>query len=166
MRSFTSWRATAAYGAILGAFALYPIAFANAQTADIHLSAPEFVTPAPPDDGTKPNCKVARKYIELVAAGRGDQIIDLFADKAVHYGSDGKTRRGKDVINTYYRAMNKPSNISGSAYYQDGNRCFAFIVNGPDEAHKRLSVVDEFVVDAEGKIIRLIGFAAPAPAKQ
>lgn len=164
MRTFTSWRMAA--GAIFGLFALYPTVFAAAQTADPHLSAPEFVGRAAPDDGTKPNCKAARKYIELVAAGQGDQIVALFSDKGVHYGSDGRTRRGKDVIAKYYSAMNKPSRIYGSAFYQDGNRCFAFIVNGPDEAHMRLAVVDEFVMDANGKIDRLIGFGAPAAAKQ
>ena len=165
MRTFTLWRMAAALGVAFGFWALFPIAFATAQTADSHLSAPEFVARAAPDDGTKPNCKAARKYIELVAAGQGDQIVELFSDKGVHYGSDGRTRRGKDVISKYYAAMNKPSRIYGGAFYQDGNRCFAFIVNGPDETHMRLTVVDEFVMDGEGKIERLIGFGAPAPAK-
>lgn len=166
MRTFTSWRVAAAQRAILGIFALYPVASASAQSADLHLGAPEFVGRAAPDDGTKPNCKVARRYIELVAAGQGDQIVDLFSEKGVHYGSDGRTRRGKEVINKYYAAMNRPARIYGSAFYQDGNRCFAFIVTGPDDAHMRLGVVDEFVVDANGKIERLIGFGAPQPAKQ
>ena len=95
MRTFTLWRMAAALGVAFGFWALFPIAFATAQTADSHLSAPEFVARAAPDDGTKPNCKAARKYIELVAAGQGDQIVELFSDKGVHYGSDGRTRRGK-----------------------------------------------------------------------
>ena len=172
MRTLPLWRGAVAHGALLGLCALYPFAFTTAQTAtngsngsELHLGAPEFVAPAAPDDGTKPNCKAARKYIDLLATGHAEAIVDLFSEKAVHYGSDGKTRRGKDVINTYYSAMKgRPLRISGSAFYQDGRHCFAFLVNGPDDAHMRLGTVDEFVMDAEGKIERLIGFAAPAAA--
>jgi hypothetical protein len=112
-------------------------------------------------------CRAAKAYVDAVQAGRYADVAKLYADDAVILGPMGKVISGRQAIDHFYGdviAKMKPK-VVGVAYAGDETDCMlelAAISDGPgDGTHYRLSSIDHFTVNAEGKVTRMIVFVRP-----
>jgi hypothetical protein len=128
-------------------------------------SAPELLARAP-DDGSRPACKNARRYMELLDNNRIQELGSLYAEDVVFYGPQGKTFRGRAAVQgMYLQALSQTTpHTYGSGYYQDGNHCILEIVTTNSEGHAALSAIDHFIVNKEGLYERFIMFMSPPPS--
>ena len=123
----------------------------------------------PPASGAVPPgraCALAARYVELVSAGRAEEVADLYADDAVILEPSRENMRGIDAIRSFYRtrlATMKPQ-ITAVAYTGDDRDCMVELVSKRElqgQMRYMLVSVDHFTLGADGKAIRMVAFARP-----
>jgi hypothetical protein len=123
-------------------------------------------TAAAPRPGTA--CMVAKRYLDLVNAGRYGEIADLFAADGVVLdpmrGPSGGVARGTAQIDAFYsnRIGRMRPHVIGVAYV--GTRQECMLENAarvPPATRYALSSVNHFAVNRQGKITRMVAFARP-----
>lgn len=141
--------------------------FAAMAQVSIHPPGDVFDTP-PPAASTrgKRACQPAQKYVDLIAAGRYDQLGSLFADDATFVTPIGKVLHGPAAIGEFYMGFLptiKPRNVPIS-FIADGNECVMELVTATnmDNYEKyRLAAIDHFTIDKHGKIRHMVVFLRP-----
>ena len=121
---------------------------------------------AEPQAGTA--CMAAKRYLELVNAGRYGEMADLFTPDAVVLepmrGPSGGMARGRAEIDAFYsrRIGAMRPHVIGVAYV--GNRTDCMLENAakvPPSTRYSLSSINHFTVNRQGKITRMVAFARP-----
>lgn len=126
--------------------------------------------PAASARGKRP-CQVAQRYMDLTAAEKYDQLGSLFADDAVFVTPIGTVLRGPADIGNFYATFLpkiKPRNVPIS-FIADGAECIMEIVSATNldgYAKYRLSAIDHFTVNKQGKIRHLVVYLRPQPPAQ
>ncbi len=109
-------------------------------------------------------CAAPHQYVDLINAGKYDEIGGLFADDAVYLGPDGKTRYGSKAIGEFYTQFLgalKPQ-VKAASFIQDGDNCLMELANQNKLSGKySLVAIDHFTVDGQGKIARFIVYLRP-----
>jgi len=129
-------------------------------------SSAELLVQATANDDLRPACKTPRMYVDLLGSGRYEEIGALYADNAVYYGPDGKTRHGrKEIADFYTTGLPKKGTLRvyATSYLQDGKDCIVELAGGyvGDKQSLALGAIDHFTVNADGKIERFIMFISP-----
>lgn len=159
-------QATRVVGSAILAVALALSATASAQVS-IHPSGDIFDAP-PPAASTrgKRACEPAQRYLDLIAAGRYDQLGTLFAADAVFVSPVGKVLHGPAEIDDFYKAFLpkiKPRNVP-ITFIADGDECVMELVTATtldNYAKYRLAAIDHFTVNKQGKIGHMVVFLRP-----
>jgi len=122
-------------------------------------------------EATEPKspCDVPKEYIRLINTGQYDAIGSLFADDAVYMGPDGKTRHGAKEIGHFYEAFQNiqkettgPPQIRAASFFSKGNDCVLELeVKNRKTGEYKLTAVDRFTINAEGKTSRFIVYVRP-----
>ena len=122
-------------------------------------------------ESTEPKspCDVPKEYIRLINTGQYNAIGSLFADDAVYMGPDGKTRHGAKEIGQFYDAFQKiqkettgPPQIRAASFFAKGKRlCVGIEVKNRKTGEYRLTAVDRFTINADGKTSRFIVYVRP-----
>ena len=148
---------------LLTALALSSLA--TAQT--VHPMGDIFDTPPAAASATgKPACQPAQKYVNLIAAGRYEELGDLFADDAVFVTPKGTVLQGKAEIGSFYRDF-LPTilpRIVPISFIADGPECVMELVAATNLDHYetyRLSAIDHFTVNKQGKITHMVVYVRP-----
>jgi hypothetical protein len=128
-------------------------------------SAPELIAPAPADDGSRPVCKAARRYIEFVNSGHPEKIGTLFSKDAALYGPHGEALHGRGEITELYakQLATKPTDIYAASFMQDGNNCLTEVATRPKGSNEPFAVTafNKFTVNKEGLVERFVTFSSP-----
>lgn len=132
-------------------------------TGELYRGVPRAATPQP---GTA--CMVAKRYLDLVNAGRYGEMADLFTPDAVVLepmrGPSGGTARGRAEIDAFYsrRIGGMRPHVIGVAFV--GTRSDCMLENAarlPPSTRYSLSSINHFAVNRQGKITRMVAFARP-----
>ena len=112
------------------------------------------------------SCEVAQLYVELINSKRYDELHTLFAANAVFLTPVGKVLQGPRDIGEFYKSMvgSLQPDIVPVSFISDGDACvmeLAAKTNRDDGEGYRLSAIDHFTVNAEGKIINMIVYLRP-----
>lgn len=143
---------------------------AVAQTAP-NESARLFVTGAlrPPGADRNPACHVAREYVEFTNAGQPDKIGQLFADNAIYFGAREDAVEGAEKIRTFYAGLlsrAKPHIQITSLVPAGPHDCYLGLQGTTvNSGQKPLAAIDQFTLDAVGKISRLYTYYRPETFK-
>ena len=114
------------------------------------------------DDHVTPACLAAKSYIALANAGKFAEIGDLFAEKVDYIGPDMKARSSREEVAKLYAGMAPAfqelpprAHVLGLAPLRP-NECFLEFefFNRMAAPPSKVSGVDHFTVDDQGKIIR------------
>jgi predicted SnoaL-like aldol condensation-catalyzing enzyme len=109
-------------------------------------------------------CAAPHEYVDLINAGKYNEIGGLFADDAVYMGPDGKTRYGAKEIGNFYTqflGILKPR-VKPASFIQDGDNCIMELANRNKLSGKySLVAIDHFTIDGQGKISRFIVYLRP-----
>lgn len=126
--------------------------------------------PAAADASGKPACAAAKKYVDLINAGRYSELGSLWADDGVFLAPDGKFRKGPKEITAFYAeflSRAKPD-IVPISFMADGNECVMELAAKTSETGRPnayvLGAIDHFTVNAEGKVVQMIPYMRPKPA--
>ena len=133
-----------------------PMVLAHAEGADAGGTAGEAAS--------KEVCAAPHRYVDLINAGKYDQIGGLFADDAVYMGPDGKTRYGSKEIGKFYirflKAL-KPQ-VKPVSFIQDSDNCVMELASHDKLTGKySLVAIDHFTIDRQGRISRFIVYLRP-----
>lgn len=121
---------------------------------------------AVPQRGTA--CMVAKRYLDLINAGRYGEVAGLFAADALLLepmrGPSGGAARGSREIDAFYTARigGMRPHVIGVAYVGSRDECM--LQNAaklPPSDRYSLSSINHFVLDRGGKISRMVAFARP-----
>lgn len=135
----------------------------STPTGEFYRETPRAAVPQP---GTA--CMVAKRYLDLVNAGRYGEMAGLFTPDAVVLepmrGPAGGTARGRAEIDVFYsrRIGQMRPHVIGVSYV--GNRGECMLENAarvPPSTRYSLSSINHFSVDRQGKITRMVAFARP-----
>lgn len=112
-------------------------------------------------------CKVAERYVDLVNAGRYNDVAALFAADALLLEPMRSTARGSLEINDFYahRIGAMRPEVVPVAYAGDNRDCMVELATKIDLSGERrfaLVSIDHFTLDAHGKVLHMIAFARPA----
>jgi hypothetical protein len=120
---------------------------------------------------------VAARYVELIQAGRYDEVGELWADDAVFQNPVGTVIRGKAAIKAFYTNFlsSITPDVRAARYATDVEAGVCVLEletrmsrgedgqwrNDPTAPYS-LSAIDRFAINAEGKIQHMIVYTAPA----
>jgi len=114
-------------------------------------------------------CAAAHAYVELIKAGRYNEIGSLFATDAIFLSPDGNIYRGRDEITGFYGKFLghvKPEIIPLS-FIGENNECIMELASRTNPEGKfRVGAIDHFTVDASGKVKRMVVFLRPAAIQE
>lgn len=134
------------------------------EGVDVYLDDP---TPAK----ASPACRIAERYVELVQAGKYDQIANLFHPDAVFLHTlFPKPRVGRKEIAEFYEnaiAPTKPD-IIAVGYTGEGQDCFVELatrVSVKGRSRYVLAAVDHFRVNANGEVVFMMCFPRSMPSE-
>jgi steroid delta-isomerase len=109
------------------------------------------------------------RYLELVANGNADDIVELYADDAtVQDPVGGETHIGRHAIHGFYTTIeNAPRETELLALRVAGHEAaFMFAITvGAGEHRIRIQPIDVMVFNAEGKISSMKAYWSPADVK-
>lgn len=149
--------------------AVVTMALSQAVGAQVSVHPPgDVFDTEPPAASTrgKRACQPAQKYVDLIAAGRYDQLGSLFAADATFVTPIGKVLHGPAAIGDFYMGFLptiKPRNVP-ITFIADGDECVMELVTATnmDNYEKyRLAATDHFTVDKHGKIRHMVVFLRP-----
>lgn len=132
------------------------------RDADVYIGTP--VAAMPPRGRA---CALARRYVELINLGDYPGVAALYADDATFLEPMRPTLRGRAQIDEFYTrriGSMKPQLIAVS-YLGSEPECAVTLTRRIDLAGAPRYVlvsVDQFLVDAKGKIRSMVAFARPA----
>lgn len=150
---------------------LRPYVAAYASEAE-HPETDVFAVPPPAADASeKPACRVARTYVERVNAGRYGDMAELFSADAVFLTPLGKVIRGRDEIRAFYAGLlgKLLPTVVPISFIADGQECvmeLAATLRESSDGRYRLSAIDHFTVDVEGRIRHMIVYLRPEAQAQ
>lgn len=109
-------------------------------------------------------CVAPHRYVDLINAGKYDEIGGLFANDAVYMGPDGKTRHGSKAIGEFYTQFLgalKPR-VKAVSFVEAGDNCVMELANHDRRTGKySLVAIDHFTIDKQGRIARFIVYLRP-----
>lgn len=109
-------------------------------------------------------CAAPHQYVDLINAGKYNQIGGLFADDAVYMGPDGKTRHGSKKIGDFYTQFlgNLKPRLKPVSFMRDGDNCVMELASQNKRTGKySLLAIDHFTINRQGKISRFIVYLRP-----
>ncbi len=113
-----------------------------------------------------PACLAAKRYRDLIAEGKYDQIGSLFSDNALYMGPADEQVRGAGKIGAFYKtfmALHKATSYVASLVPAGGHDCYMEMQGTTDTDSP--AVVDRFTTDKAGKVVRLVVYFRPSRAK-
>jgi SnoaL-like domain len=121
-------------------------------------------SPAQSASSSNNACSPPREYVKLINDGRYDALGNLFAEKAVYMGPDGKTRYGSKDIGAFYSTFLpklKPQ-FRAARFFEHDNECMMELENKSSRTGEYApTAVDHFTVDSAGKISRFVVYLRP-----
>lgn len=130
--------------------------------ADVYIGTP--ATPAVPPGRA---CQVARRYVELVNAGRYAEVAALYADDATFLEPMRPTLYGRAQIDEFYtrRIGGMAPQVMAVSYLGNDRECMvelALSMRIDGQQRWVLVSVDHFILDDDGRIRSMAAFARPA----
>lgn len=129
--------------------------------ADVYLGEPD--NPAPPPGRA---CGLAKRYVDLVNAGKYAEVAALYADDATFLEPMRPTLHGRTEIDHFYtkRIGAMAPTVRAVKYFGDDNECMVELALQTEIAGRKrwvLVSMDHFILDAEGKVKSMTAFARP-----
>lgn len=122
----------------------------------------------PPDPMVPPGraCEVARKYVELVNAGKYAEVAALYHDNATFLEPMRPNLQGRAEIDEFYikRIGGMAPQIRAIAYFGNDSECMVELALQTEMGGQPrwvLVSMDHFIVGADGKIVSMTAFARP-----
>ena len=133
----------------------------SVATLDLYRDVPARAEPPP---GAA--CQGAQRYVELVNAGRYEEVAELFEEDAVVLEPTRHRTRGRDRIRAFYAGtigQMKPT-VVAVAYLGDDRDCMVELatrraVDG--QPRFALVSIDHFTLGESGKFSRMVAFVRP-----
>ncbi|MGE3693139.1 MAG: nuclear transport factor 2 family protein [Novosphingobium sp.] len=132
--------------------------------ADVYLGEP--ANPEPPPGRA---CALARRYVDLVNAGKYAEVAALFADDATFLEPMRPTLHGRAEIDEFYikRIGSMAPTVRAVKYFGDDEECMvelALLTEIGGAKRWVLVSMDHFILDADGKVKSMTAFARPVRA--
>jgi hypothetical protein len=129
--------------------------------ADVYLGEPS--EPAVPPGRA---CALARRYVELVNAGKYAEVAALYADDATFLEPMRPTLHGRTQIDEFYtkRIGGMAPTIRAIKYFGDDSECMvelALLTEIGGAKRWVLVSMDHFILDPDGKVRSMTAFARP-----
>lgn len=130
--------------------------------ADVYIG-----TPAVPAVPATRACAMARRYVELINAGKYAEVAALYADSATFLEPMRPTLRGREQIDAFYtrRIGAMAPKIAATSYLGDERECMVALALQTEIAGQQRWVmvsVDHFILGADGRISSMTAYARPA----
>ena len=110
--------------------------------------------------------RVVNRYLDLVATGTADEIVELYADDAtVQDPVGGEVHIGKHAIRGFYKNIESAERATELLTLRVAGHEAAFmfaITVGSGEHRIRIEPIDVMVFDGEGRIASMKAYWSPA----
>lgn len=129
--------------------------------ADVYLDEP--ADPAPPPGRA---CALARRYVDLVNAGKYAEVAALYADDATFLEPMRPNLHGRAQIDEFYtkRIGSMAPQVRAVKYFGDDEECMVELALHTEIGGRKrwvLVSMDHFILNAEGKVKSMTAFARP-----
>jgi SnoaL-like domain len=129
--------------------------------ADVYL-----VTPAEPVVPPGRACALAKRYVDLVNAGKYAEVAALYADDATFLEPMRPTLHGRTEIDEFYtkRIGGMAPTVRAVKYFGDDSECMVELALLTEIGGRKrwvLVSMDHFILNAEGKVKNMTAFARP-----
>ena len=129
--------------------------------ADVYLGEP--ANPAPPPGRA---CALAKRYVDLVNAGKYAEVAALYADDATFLEPMRPTLHGRSQIDEFYtrRIGSMAPQVRAVKYFGDDEECMVELALQTEIGGQKrwvLVSMDHFILNADGKVKSMTAFARP-----
>ncbi len=129
--------------------------------ADVYLDEP--ADPAPPPGRA---CALARRYVDLVNAGKYAEVAALYADDATFLEPMRPNLHGRAQIDEFYtkRIGSMAPQVRAVKYFGNEEECMVELALHTEIGGRKrwvLVSMDHFILNAEGKVKSMTAFARP-----
>jgi hypothetical protein len=144
-----------------------PMIVAGGQLDPAFMDADVYIgTPAAPVVPPGRACEAARRYVELVNAGKYAEVAALYADDATFLEPMRPNLHGRAQIDEFYtmRIGGMAPQVMAVSYFGDDRECMvelALHTAIAGEPRWVLVSLDHFILNPDGRIQSMIAFARP-----
>ena len=134
-------------------------AFSN---ADVYIG-----TPATPSVPPTRACALARRYVELVNAGKYLEVAALFADDATFLEPMRPSLHGRAEIDSFYttRIGAMAPQVMGVSFFGNDSECMVELALQTEMGGEKrwvLVSIDHFILNDDGRVKSMTAFSRPA----